>query len=78
MFAEAIGRKVQTVRGYVRDGIVPEALFFDKRGWRLYSAQQCTLAKTVFAKFDRGDLRSLQEVGRVLKKYWRTTDVQKK
>lgn len=66
--ADAIGRKVGTVRAYHKRGIIPDTGYSDKRGWRLYTREQLRIIASVFVRFDAGRLDSLDAVSEVLKK----------
>lgn len=68
--AAAINRKVQTVRMYHKNGVFPEAKFFDSRGWRLYTADQVGMLRDQFQRLDSGELSSLAELSRVVKSLW--------
>jgi hypothetical protein len=68
--ADAIGRKVLTVRRYHMMGVIPQPSHLDSRGWRLYTVDQLRLIVATFDCFDRGIIPSLEGVGRELKKKW--------
>lgn len=68
--AEALGRKVQTVRKYHTDGVIPLPNHFDSRGWRLYTIEQLRAVVAAFDRFDRGILSSLDDVRKELKANW--------
>ena len=56
VFAKAINRKPQTIREYHRDGVIPDPLNFDTRGWRLYTREQTILAKKLFTSYDKKEI----------------------
>lgn len=68
--ANAIHRKVLTVRKYHTMGVIPQPSHFDSRGWRLYTVEQFRLIVATFDRFDRGILASLEKVGEELKQKW--------
>jgi DNA-binding transcriptional MerR regulator len=69
--AEEINRSVQTIREYHSNDVIPTPLYFDSRGWRLYSDRQIVLLRDVFYRFDKQELRSLAEVASVLRREWK-------
>lgn len=69
--ARIVARNTWTIRGYHKDGIIPEVTHYDNRGWRLYTREQATILQLVFRKFDRGDLKSLREVKKEIAAQWK-------
>ena len=68
--AGMIHRDIQTIRAYHRNNVIPVPTVFDSRGWRLYSVKQANMLQRLFAKFDRGDLKSLAEVSELAHDKW--------
>ncbi len=69
-----ISRDVMSIRRYHRQGVIPEPLFHDARGWRLYSMEQAILLRRVFRRFeDREDdgVKNLRDVAALLLASWR-------
>lgn len=50
--ANAIGYSVEYFRDLMKKGIIPQALFRENRGWRLYSEGQLALLKRAMVYFD--------------------------
>ena len=67
--AKASNRKVQTIRKYHRSGVIPNPLFYDKRGWRLYTKEQILLLRTVFQALDDGRIKRADAIS-VLGRRW--------
>lgn len=68
-----IGRTVMSIRRYHRMGIIPDPLYCDARGWRLYTITQAALLRRVFRRFeDRNDLgvKNLRDVARLVGAEW--------
>jgi len=68
--SKLINRSIQTIRAYHRQGVIPNVRHTDGRGWRLYTPGQAALLRKVFRAFDEGKLGSLEQVKRVVHKYW--------
>lgn len=68
--ADALGRKVMTVRKYHTMGVIPQPTHFDSRGWRLYTADQYRAIIAAFDRFDRGIIPSLSKVKEELEESW--------
>jgi len=69
--SKIIGRTPCTIRQYHRSGVLPKPLYFDRRGWRLYTKGQVLLLKKAFQAFDEGKLGSLTELGELVLKKWK-------
>ena len=70
VFSKSINRKPQTVREYHRDGVIPDPLHFDTRGWRLYTRSQTLLAKQLFEKYDQKEIPK-EELIILLREGWK-------
>lgn len=79
--AKHLGKSVHTIRFYhhplyrkdgtmARDRVIPEPTHADGRGWRLYTPAQVGLLKRVFTDFESGKIKSLIEVGEMIKVLW--------
>lgn len=79
--AKALGKSVFTIRSYykpiirksrvIRYPIMPDPIYYDSRGWRLFNKRQIILCVKVFKKFNSGELKTLTEVGDILLKGWK-------
>lgn len=52
--ASMINRTIGRIREYHKSGMIPQPLYFDRRGWRLYTMKQVTLMQDAFEGVDRG------------------------
>lgn len=78
--ARLIGRTIDSIRHYHKDGIIPEPLFFDSRGWRLYTPKQAMLLRGAFRRLDDEEdwrVRTLKDVSRLVTAEWGKTDGEK-
>lgn len=71
--AALVNRSPWTLRHYIRTGVIPPATFRDERNTvgnarRLYSPNQVDAFVRIFAMFDARQLRSMDEVGAMLRK----------
>jgi hypothetical protein len=72
-----IGRTIITIRRHHVDGVIPLPIYYDSRGWRLYSTRQVSLLRKVFHKLDdEKDLtvQSLSDVSKFLATCWEDKD----
>lgn len=69
IFAKAIKRKAPTVREYHRQEFIPQPIYMDSRGWRLYSQRQVLAAAKLFKLLDNGEI-SKEELTEKLKEEW--------
>jgi hypothetical protein len=67
--ATRINRKPATIREYHRQGVLPEPLHYDTRGWRLYTKAQVLLLIKAFADYDAKKLTKA-ELTQTLAKGW--------
>jgi hypothetical protein len=54
-------------------GVIPQPLFFDRRGWRLYSVDQVMLLRRVFRRLENPEdqeVRNLMHVRNLLQTEW--------
>ncbi len=68
-----IGRETASIRRYHRMGVIPQPLFFDRRGWRLYSVDQVMLLRRVFRRLENPEdqeVRNLMHVRNLLQTEW--------
>ena len=73
--ARLIGRQIDSVRRYERTGVIPEPLYFDTRGWRLYTVSQAMLMRRVFRRFENKEdmeVKTLNDVAALLHVDWHT------
>lgn len=71
--ARLIGRQIDSVRRYQRMGVIPEPMYFDTRGWRLYTVNQAMLLRRVFQRFENKEdleVRNLNDVAALLHAEW--------
>lgn len=54
--SKIIGKGISTIRAYHRKGILPNPIYFDTRGWRLYTLNQAILLRKAFKSFDQGTI----------------------
>jgi len=76
--SEMIGKAVDTIRSYHRQGVIPVPDAFNVRGWRLYTDEQAKVIADAFALFDRGELSSLTEVKEEIQRNWKGGEDAKK
>jgi hypothetical protein len=72
--SDLIGKKIQTIREYHRNGVIPQPQYSNTRGWRLYSRRQAELLMRVFSAFDDKDddsVTSLSHVSVLVRKEWK-------
>ena len=67
--AKAIDRSVHTVRLYHAAGLIPMPLFFDRRGWRLYTMSQLGVLRKTFEMLDKGKI-AREEARETLSENW--------
>lgn len=68
--AKSINRSVQTVRLYHVEELIPQPLFFDKRGWRMYTKSQLGILKLAFEAWDKKEITK-KAVAVTLAKNWK-------
>jgi len=74
--ARLIGRQPESVRKLHRMGVLPDPVYYDSRGWRLYNRAQALLIRQVFRRLEDKadtDVKSLADVREVLHAEWHTT-----
>jgi predicted transcriptional regulator len=68
--AQVTGRAECTIRNYITAGVIPDAAYYDKRGWRIYTERKVKLVEEVFNSLLIGEITSLYQVSDELKKRW--------
>ena len=63
--AGMINRQVQTIRNYHREGVLPEPLAHDSRGWRLYTVSQATMMAQLFRQYDSDTIDRQQLIDQI-------------
>lgn len=68
--ARLVKRVPYTIRDYIRQGVIPQPLYFSERGAKLFSEDQARALEEVFESYDLGGLKNLAEVQEELKRRW--------
>lgn len=69
--AEILGYSESSIRKFEADGILPESVYTDRRGWRYYSSAQIDLCVKAFGE-RRAGRWSDEEVKNYLASFWKT------
>jgi len=68
--SKMINRNPQQIRDYHASGMLPDPLFTDTRGWRLYTAEQIMLMRRIFKQLDLNKLTPT-EASRMIHDEWK-------
>lgn len=64
-----IGRSINRIRVYHKNGVIPTPLFYDSRGWRLYSSMQLSILSIAFGEVEDKQW-SLDDASKYLAENW--------
>lgn len=68
--AKVINRSTFVAREYFRTGGFPQPTYYDKRGWRLFTADQLNVLARAFQMYDDGRMKSIKEVAEYVRQNW--------